>query len=102
MTLNHYPIDQFKADILNIAKKYFNLSTTKLFVFGSRASGKGDDRSDIDLGIESDPPIDSQNFQNFKDELDNLNTLYTIDTVDFNQVSEIFKKVASENKIYLN
>lgn len=102
MTLTHYPMDQFKADVLNLATKHFDLSTTKIFIFGSRASDKGDDRSDIDLGLESSPPLNHEQLQNFKEDLENLHTLYTIDVVDFNQVSETFKKVASENKIYLN
>lgn len=102
MIPQHYPENQLKADILDIAKNHFDLLTTKIFIFGSRATDKGDDRSDIDLGIESNPPISLDSLQKFKEEVENLNTLYTIDVVNFNQVSSEFNKVASQKKIYLN
>ena len=102
MTLDHYPLGQFKSDILHTAAKYLDLSTTKIFIFGSRATTKGDDRSDIDLGLEPTQHINAQSLTSFKEAIENLNTLYIVDVVDFSQVSNSFAKTASENKIYLN
>lgn len=102
MDTQHYPLNELKRDIPAIASKYFDTKSTKLFIFGSRATNKGDDRSDIDLGIESKNLIPQESVYKFKEELENLPTLYTFDVVDFSQVSDSFAKIASENKIYLN
>jgi len=101
MRLEYYPVDKLKKEILEILGKYLDLSKYKVFFFGSRVSGSGDSRSDIDIGIES-PEIPAYVKLEIEEELENLPILYKIDFVDFNNVSDKFKKVAKEHIEYLN
>jgi len=49
MRLEHYPIEKLKKEILEIIGKHLDLNKYKIFFFGSRVTGKGNDRSDIDI-----------------------------------------------------
>ena len=71
-----------------------NLEGYKVFLFGSRATNHAKPRSDFDVGIIGDRPLDSKLFSVIEDKLDNLPVLYKIDLVDFSKVSERFKKEA--------
>ena len=66
----------------------------RLFLFGSRAKGTGDDRSDIDIGILSDFPITGKQLIAIQEKVDQIPTLLKIDVVDFNSVDDEFKKIA--------
>lgn len=52
MRLEFYSIQKLKKEITKIVGQYLNLSEYKVFFFGSRVSDKGDEHSDIDIGIE--------------------------------------------------
>ena len=101
MRLEYYRPDKLKREILEILGKYLDLSKYKVFFFGSRVSGSGDSRSDIDIGIEGSE-IPAYTKLEIEEELENLPILYKIDFVDFNNVSDKFKKVAKEHIEYLN
>ncbi len=94
MKLEHYPIEELKREILDIVGKHVDLKKYKVFFFGSRVEGKGDDRSDIDIGIEGPQKIPFEIMARIKAETDNIYTLYLIDIVDFKRVDDKFKKVA--------
>lgn len=96
MVLEHYSIDKLKAEILEIAGKYLDLNSYKIFIFGSRAAGKGDERSDIDIGIDGPQKIPVETMEKIKEEIDKIPVLYKIDIVDFSDTSDKFKKVAKE------
>lgn len=96
MRLEHYPPQKIKEQILEIVGKYLNLSKYKVFFFGSRVSGGGDERSDIDIGIEGASPLPAGALSDIQEELDNLPVLYKIDIVDFHGVSDKFRAVALE------
>jgi predicted nucleotidyltransferase len=66
----------------------------RLFLFGSRAKGTGDDKSDIDIGIISDNRITGKQMLAIHEKLEQIPTLLKIDVVDFNSVDDEFKKVA--------
>ncbi len=100
MNLKHYPEEKLKEEILEIVGKYVDLNTHKVFVFGSRVTEKGDDRSDIDVGIEGTNEV--KHISIIKEDVDNLPLLYKIDVVDFKTVSSDFYKVAKEKVEYLN
>jgi len=68
----------------------------KVFLFGSRASGRAHDRSDIDIGIEGPTPVPDSVMLDIKEELEESPTLYTIDVVDFTRVPQKFRAVARE------
>ena len=103
MRLEYYPAEKLKKEVLNIAGKHLNLSKYKLFFFGSRVTGKGNDRSDIDIGIEGQEAVSPFRINVIQEELfNNIDTLYKIDVVDFSEADEKFKQVAKEKVEYLN
>ena len=97
MILEHYPADKMKKEILSIVGKYLDLSQYKIFIFGSRVTGKGNDRSDIDVGIEGEIEVPSRIISKIKEDLENIRTLYTIDFVDFKRVASDFREVALQS-----
>ena len=94
MNLRHYPVEKLKADLLAIVGPRLDLYKYRLFFFGSRTTGRGDDHSDIDVGIEGPAPVPAQVMHAIKENVENLPALYKIDFVDFASVAEDFKKVA--------
>lgn len=102
MRLEYESPEKLKSEILKIAGKYLDLNQYKLFFFGSRVMGKGNERSDIDIGITGTAPVPPAAFSDIEDEIENITVLYSIDIVDFNNVSEKFKQVALEKVEYLN
>jgi len=102
MRLKFYSVENLKKQILEIIGKYLDLNCYKVFFFGSRVSGKGDERSDIDIGIEGPKPIPTKIMGKIEEEIEQLPILYKIDVVDFKKVSPKFKKVAKEKIEMLN
>jgi predicted nucleotidyltransferase len=80
--------------ITNIIASYLNLKEYKIFYFGSRVTEKGNERADIDIGIEGKTPIPLTILRKIKDEIVDLPFLYKIDLVDFKRVSSEFKQIA--------
>jgi len=66
----------------------------RIFLFGSRARGVCDEKSDIDIGILSDTRISGKQWLAIQEKLDQIPTLLKIDVVDFNTVDEGFKASA--------
>lgn len=97
MKLKHYSIEKLKKEILDIVGKHLDLKKYKVFFFGSRINGAGDDRSDIDVGIEGSKAISLDVLGKIKADIDNIYTLYLIDVVDFKTASDNFKKVAKKD-----
>ena len=102
MRLEYYPEEKLKKEILEIVGKYLDLEKYKVFFFGSRVSGKGDERSDIDVGIEGSTSLPPGAILDIQEELENLPTLYKVEIVDFARVDERFKKVAREHIEMIN
>lgn len=94
MRLKHYPQEKLKKEILKIIAKYLDLGRLKVFFFGSRMTGKGNERSDIDIGLEGPEEIPYEIMARLKEDIDNLPTLYKIEIVDFKKVSPDFREVA--------
>jgi predicted nucleotidyltransferase len=66
----------------------------KVFVFGSRATGRSVTRSDIDIGIDLGHPIAPDVLVAIRDAFDDLPILQRVDVVDFSSVDGTFKTVA--------
>lgn len=66
----------------------------KLFLFGSRATGRAGSRSDIDVGIDLGHAIAPDVLAALRDAFDELPILQKVDVVDFSTVDEAFKFVA--------
>jgi len=95
MRIEFYSAEKLKKQILAIVSKRLDLAKYKIFFFGSRVEGKGDERSDIDIGIEGERPIPPRVLFEIEDEIDALPTLYKIELVDFRRVAQKFKDVAT-------
>ena len=66
----------------------------KVFLFGSRATGRAGSRSDIDLGIDLGHAIAPVVLAALRDAFDELPIMQKVDVVDFFGVDEAFKAVA--------
>ena len=71
----------------------------EIFLFGSRASGKADPRSDFDIGIRAAHALDGREMAEIRDRLEALPILQTVDVVDFARVSPEFESVAMRDRI---
>ncbi len=96
MKLEHYPVEKLKKEIKEIIGKHIDLNQYQIFFFGSRVTGRGSERSDIDIGIEGVREVPAIAFMDIKEELEQLPILYKIDVVDFKNLSGEFYKVAKE------
>lgn len=97
MRLEHYDAELLKNKFLLIIGKHLELKNYSIFFFGSRVEGKGNDRSDIDIGIEGKDEIPLEIISKIREEIDNLPTLYKIEIVDFKKVSPDFREVAFQH-----
>ena len=102
MRLEHYPEEKLKKEILEIVGKYLDLKKYKVFNFGSRVSGRGSDRSDIDIGIEGPKEVPYEVTFDIKEDMERLPILYKIDVIDFTGAEKNFIEVASQHKEYIN
>lgn len=97
MRLEHYPIEQLKKEIIAIIDRHLGGGQYRVFFFGSRVTGKGTARSDIDIGIEGPEEIPARAMFAIEEEIENLPTLYKIEIVDFRHVPAKFREVALKN-----
>ncbi|MBI2464384.1 nucleotidyltransferase domain-containing protein [Candidatus Peregrinibacteria bacterium] len=97
MRLENISSDFLKKEIRNRMEKHLDLKKYKVFIFGSRVTGKGDEHSDIDIGIEGDKPIPRVLFSNMRDEIEDIPILYTIEVVDFQRVPKEFRDIALQH-----
>lgn len=97
MHLEFYSDEKLKKQLLEILGKHLNIKDYRVFIFGSRVTGKNTERSDIDIGIEGQTGVPRETMAKIREEIENLPTLYKIDFVDFRRVSSDFREVALEN-----
>jgi predicted nucleotidyltransferase len=102
MRLEHYPVDKLKQEVRDILGRHLDLSQYRVFFFGSRVTGKGTDRSDIDIGIEGKEPVPAETMDAIQEDIENLPTLYKIEIVDFKRVTEKFYQVATQQREFIN
>lgn len=102
MRLEYYSSEKLKKEILGIISRHLDLKEYKVFFFGSRVTGKGSERSDIDLGIKGPQPVKASLLWAIEEEIESLPTLYKIEVIDFKGVSPKFAKVAEQNIELLN
>ena len=70
------------------------LAGRRVLLFGSRAEGTAQERSDFDVGVDGSDPLLLEVFYQVEDALDELPALYRIDWVDLNNVSPDFRESA--------
>ncbi len=74
----------------------------KVFLFGSRATGRSKGRSDFDVGVYGEHPLPIKTFFAIEDALDHLPALHRIDWVDFRAPLKIQILVLTNLKITLH
>lgn len=102
MRLEHYPLEKLKKELLDIIGRHLDLSRYRVFFFGSRVTGKGTDRSDIDVGIEGPEPVPFGMLLAIREDVERIPTLYKIDVVDFRGASDDFRDVALQHTELIN
>jgi len=101
MRIEHYPVQKLKTEILDIIGKRLDISKYKVFFFGSRVTGGGNERSDIDIGIEGSEPVPLKIMFEIEEEIEKLPVLYKIEIVDFRKTSPKFQDVAKKHIEFL-
>lgn len=101
MKIEFYSEEKLKKQILKIISKYLDLSSYKVFFFGSRVKKDNSIVSDIDIGIEGPKEIPAKIKLEIEEELDELPTLYKFDLIDFKGASEKFKEEAIKYAEYI-
>ncbi len=94
MELQHYPVQQLKTELLHCVKTEAGDQKFRLFFFGLRMNGSGNERSDIDVGYLGETELNSQTKARIKERIDEIETLYKIDFVDFRSVDAEFRDLA--------
>ena len=94
MRLEYENPAKIKKMIKQAIGMHLDLSKYKIFVFGSRVTGKGNDRSDIDIGVLGSRALSLSKLGAIKEAMEDLPILYKVDVVDFKRAGENFKKVA--------
>lgn len=94
-------LNGYLPQIKKIIARNLDLSEYRLFLFGSRASGKNAEYSDFDIGIIGKKPLPSSLKINIEGDLEDSDIPVKVDIVDFHQIPEKFKKIAFFHKIDL-
>lgn len=102
MRLEHYDSEKLKLELKEITEKNLDISRYAVFFFGSRVSARGDDRSDIDVGIEGTELVPLDAMRRIKEDIEKLPLLYKIDVVDMLQTSNSFREVAKQHIEYIH
>ena len=97
MKLEHISAEIVKKEIRDIVEKYLDLKIYKVFVFGSRVTGKSHERSDIDIGIKGPEAIPLATMGAIREDIEKLPHLYTIEVIDFMTVAPEFEQHAKEH-----
>lgn len=91
-----------EQEIKNIIFRFLDQKKYRVFIFGSRATGKAKKFSDYDMGILGKKPLSSDIKISIEEALEESDIPYTVDIVDFSLVSPTFKKTALAEIKYLN
>ncbi len=102
MRLKKYPVAKLKRELLEIIGRHIDLAEYGVFFFGSRLEARGDERSDIDIGIEGPRRIPAGALACIREEIERMPLLYKIDVVDFREASEDFRRVALKKVEWIN
>jgi len=73
----------------------------RVFVFGSRARGTADRRSDFDIGVDAGRPLAARDLTGLREAVDSAPILAQVDVVDFATVDEIFRARALQDVVLL-
>ncbi|OHA24766.1 MAG: hypothetical protein A3D52_00415 [Candidatus Taylorbacteria bacterium RIFCSPHIGHO2_02_FULL_44_36] len=86
--------DSLPKDLARIASLNLSREKHRLFFFGSRVDGTGNEQSDIDIGIDGNETIPEKSLAAIRNAVEALPTLFKIDIVDFTKAKPEFKTIA--------
>ncbi len=92
--------DKWKVLIKKTVQKYLG-ADVRVFMFGSRATGKNRRWSDVDIGISGNQKIAGSKLVEIESDLSESDIPYLVEIVNFQSVSTEFAKVALSSKIDL-
>jgi predicted nucleotidyltransferase len=92
--ISESPATEARRLAKQIIRRFLPDPSYRIFLFGSRASGKAHARSDIDIGIEGPVAVPYETLASIIEELEESPTLFSFDVVDFKRVPEQFREVA--------
>lgn len=87
-------LNKEEKDIRDVVFKFIDSNEYKIFVFGSRATGKARKFSDYDIGVEGKKPIAWETMALAKEAFEESDFPFKVDLVDFSFVSDKFRKTA--------
>lgn len=85
---------QIEDNIKKIIFRHLSPKKYKIFVYGSRATGKARKWSDYDIGVMGKEEAPQAVLASASEELENSNIPVNVDVVDFHHVSDRFKNLA--------
>lgn len=88
--------EKTSTTICEIIGRHLDLTQYRLFLFGSRATGKASTFSDYDIGLEGAQPVPFDELLRIKNDLEDSDIVYNVDVVDFGRTSNSFKKIAKQ------
>lgn len=89
-----------KEKIIPFIRQAIRAPHFQVFLFGSRATGEANDRSDYDIGILADEEIPLEQLNELNRLLNQkIPLLNTFEVVDFNRVGSDFKKLALKKRV---
>lgn len=98
MRLEHASVETLKQHIRALVQEHVSHPEQyRVFLFGSRVAGQGNERSDIDIGIEGSAPLPPAEKASLEDALESLPLLYKIELVDFSTVPDDFRREAKKH-----
>ncbi len=75
----------------------------KIYLFGSRATGKYNERSDIDLALDLGRKMDLSEIAKAKNVMEAINILRKVDIVDLNNIPDSLKRnITNEGILWKN
>ncbi len=83
-----------EKEIRDIVFKFINPNEYKIFIFGSRATGKARKFSDYDVGIMGKKPVKWKTLSLIDEVFEESDFPFKVDLVDFSLASDKFKKTA--------
>lgn len=89
--------DKTKQKIIAIISAL--MPTVKIYLFGSRARGTNNARSDIDIALDAGKLLSTVDVDEIKSMLRESNIMYLIDVVDLYQVSDAMRNEILKEKV---
>lgn len=88
---------EYKEKLLKLINKH--LPSAKIYLFGSRATGKHSKTSDIDIAIDNTKKADQYKIASIRLSINELNLPIDVDIVDFHSIPQQMKNRIEKEKI---